>query len=53
MMYKSIITNIGSPNGINMLLNDANDMDAAFISDTNTCVSKPLSSTTAVSVDYE
>ena len=40
MMYKSIITNIGSPNGINMLLNNDNDMDAAFISGNNTCVFK-------------
>ena len=32
MMYKSIISNIGSINGINILFYDANDMDAAAIS---------------------
>ena len=52
-MYKSIITNIGSINGIHMLLRNANDMDASGISFNNTCVSKPLSLDTAVSVDSE
>ena len=53
MMHKSIITNIGSPNGIKMFLNDANDMYAAFISGNNNCVLKPLILNTAVSVDSE
>ena len=34
-----------------MLLNNTNDMYAAFISGTNTCVSKPLSLNTAIIVD--
>ena len=34
-----------------MLLNDNIDMDAAFVSGNNTCVSKPLSVNNYVSVD--
>ena len=44
MMYKSIITNICSINGINMLLYYDIDMDSDGISFNNTCVSKPLNS---------
>ena len=35
MKYNTIITNIGSKNGIHMLFNNANDMYASFISCNN------------------
>ena len=52
-MDESTITNIGSPNGINKLLNTANDMDDYLTSCRNNCVEKPVSVHTSIRVASE
>ena len=53
VLAKSKITNLVSTDGINMLLNATNDMDADVISCRNTCVSKPMSVHTDARVSSE
>ena len=53
VLAKSKITNLVSTDGVNMLLNATNYMDADVISCRNTCVSKPMSVHTDARVSSE
>ena len=53
LLTDSIIANVVITNGINTLLNAANDMQVYVISCMNICVSKPMNLHTDVSVSSE